>query len=132
LLGSLFLLACEGKRELREWQPSDHQPPPEVPPEGQGEGSEQGDPNERAATALWGMRCATCHGDTGRGDGTGRPPGAVLPDMTSATFQSGRSDRELHEVIKKGRNMMPAFGDQLSELGIEALVKHIRALATAK
>jgi len=132
------MAACEGKRELRVWQPSDHQPPPEVLPEGQGEGiettgpsgqGEQGDPNERAALALWGMRCASCHGESGRGDGTGRPPGAALPDMSSRAFQSARSDDQLHAVIKSGRGMMPAFGDQLTPVGIDALVKHIRLLA---
>lgn len=124
-----LLLACGSKRELREWQPSDHQPPPAVAPEGQGEGAEEGDPNVRAAAALWGMRCATCHGNEGRGDGTGRPPGAAMPDLTQAAYHSSRSDEQIHAVIKNGRGMMPAFGDQLSDLGIDALVKHVRSLA---
>jgi mono/diheme cytochrome c family protein len=125
-----LLLGCEGRRELREWQPTDHQPPPEVVPEGQGQAAEEeGDPNQRAAAALWGMRCASCHGASGQGDGAGRPPGAALPDMTQAAYQSSRSDDQLHAVIKNGRGMMPAFGDQLSDVGITALVEHVRSLA---
>lgn len=132
LLTTTLLLGCEGRRELREWQPSDHQPPPAVAPEGQGEGTEEGDPNARAASALWGMRCASCHGAGGRGDGEGKPPGAAIPDLTRAAYQSSRSDEQLHAVIKNGRNMMPAFGDQLSDLGIDALVKHVRTLARSE
>lgn len=126
---ALLIVACDRRKELREWQPSDHQPPPEVVPEGQGQ-AEEGDPTERAALALWGMRCASCHGETGRGDGPGKPPGGALPDFSRAAYQSSRSDAELHAVIKNGRNMMPAFGDQLSDVGIDALVKHVRGLAS--
>jgi len=123
-------LGCGERRgELREWKASDHQPPPAVAPEGQGEAQEGGDPEVRAAQALWGMRCATCHGQEGRGDGPGKPPGANLPDMTSAAFQGVRSDAQLTEVIAKGRGLMPAFSDQLTEAGIHALVRHVRGLA---
>jgi len=129
LAAVVSLAACQGRRELREWQPTDHQPPPAVAPEGQGEAAEEGDANARAAAALWGMRCATCHGANGRGDGSGKPPGAAMPDMTSAAYQRSRSDADLHAVIKGGRGLMPAFGDQLSDLGIDELVKHVRTLA---
>jgi len=103
-------------------------------PEGQGEAASdapgsEGDANARAAAALWGMRCASCHGAGGRGDGAGKPPGAALPDMTTAAYQSSRSDTQLHAVIKNGRGLMPAFSDQLSDLGITELVKHVRTLA---
>ena len=130
---SLLSLAagCGDRRgELREWQASDHQPPPEVIPEGQGEAQEQtAEANEaQAAQAMWGMRCATCHGPTGRGDGAGRPPGIALPDMTSAAFHDARSDAQLSEVIQKGRGLMPAFGQELSEAGVAALVRHVRGL----
>lgn len=122
--------ACDSRPALREWQPSDHQPPPTVAPEGQGTGStgaeDDIDPNARAALALWGQKCASCHGDSGRGDGTSRPPGARPPDLT---VKSARTDAELHAIIKGGRGMMPAFGDQLTDLGITALVQHVRGLA---
>jgi mono/diheme cytochrome c family protein len=128
---SLLALACDSRRELREWQPSDHQPPPAVAPEGQASAAEEGDPEARAAAALWGMRCASCHGAGGRGDGAGRPPGAALPDMSNPAYRSARSDEELHAIIKNGRGLMPAFGTQLSDLGIAAIVKHVRSLSSA-
>jgi mono/diheme cytochrome c family protein len=127
-----LVAACGDRRgELREWQPTDHQPPPAVTPEGQGTGQEdapEGDPGIRAAQALWGMRCASCHGTTGRGDGAARPPGIAFPDMSQAAFHDARSDQQLAEVITKGRGLMPAFGQELSDAGIAALVRHIRAL----
>jgi mono/diheme cytochrome c family protein len=75
------------------------------------------------------MRCASCHGESGRGDGTSRPPGAQPPDLTLAAYRGTRSDAELHKIIKEGRNMMPAFGEQLTDLGIDALVAHVRTLS---
>lgn len=74
------------------------------------------------------MRCASCHGASGRGDGEGRPPGATLPDMTAAAFQDARSDAQLGEIVEKGRGLMPPFGAELSQAGIAALVKHVRSL----
>ncbi len=131
LLAALIaaLPACGDRRELREWQPTDHQPPPAVAPEGQGSAADEGDPDARAAATLWGMRCASCHGALGRGDGAGRPPGAALPDMTTPAYRTARSDSELHAIIKQGKGMMPAFGDQLNDRGIAVLVQHVRGLS---
>ena len=102
-------------------------------PEGQGQG-EQVDEAEsvaRAAATLFQTRCGTCHGASGRGDGPGKPPIAQVPDLTSAAFQRTRTDAQLHEVIKKGRGLMPGFEKELTDLGIDALVKHVRTLATS-
>lgn len=125
--------ACESKPALREWQPSDHQPPPTVAPAGQGEGSSapETDSTARAAAALWEMRCASCHGVRGRGDGPNKPPGAQLPDMTAPSYRSAHSDAELHAIIKQGRGLMPPFAAQLTDLGIDALITHVRTLSGA-
>lgn len=104
-------------------------------PEGQGEAPEQEGEQaatSRAASALFNARCASCHGSAGQGDGAERPPGTTMPDFTSSAYQQKRTDAEIHGVIKMGRGMMPAFGDQLTEVGIAALVQHIRALAPAR
>lgn len=126
-------LACgKGASELREWRPDDHQPPPAVAPEGQGAAEESGDSTARAAAALFSMRCASCHGERGRGDGTARPPGVQLPDFSDRGFQDAHSDDQLRDVIAKGRGMMPAFGGEITEKGIAALIAHVRALAEAR
>lgn len=128
-LSTLLWTGCgNGAAKLTEWRAEDHQPPTEVVPAGQGAADESGDPTARAASALWSMRCATCHGEGGQGDGTGRPPGAALPDFTSRAFQESRKDEQLFEVIEKGRNMMPAFGKDLTPAGVNALIQHLRSL----
>lgn len=124
------MLACEKRGELREWQASDHQPPPAVAPEGQGEGEENAaGANARAAQALWDSRCATCHGADGRGNGPGKPPVAQIADFTSHDYAGKHSDAELHAIIKNGRGMMPAFGSELTDIGIDAMIAHVRTLA---
>ncbi|HEX5658128.1 MAG TPA: c-type cytochrome [Polyangiales bacterium] len=124
------LLACEQRAALREWQASDHQPPPAVTPEGQGAGEDTAaGANTRAAQALWESRCATCHGADGRGNGPGKPPVAQIPDFTSRDYVKKHSDAELHAIIKNGRGLMPAFGAELTDLGIDAMVAHVRSLA---
>jgi mono/diheme cytochrome c family protein len=51
----------------------------------------------------------------------------VAPDLTAAAVQE-RSDPELAAVIREGRGVMPGFGDQLNDRGIQALVGHVRTL----
>jgi mono/diheme cytochrome c family protein len=128
------VLACDApKPPLREWQPS-HHAQPATPDPSRTAASEPGprEPEaggvERAAAALWGVSCASCHGRDGRGLGPARPPGAQLPDFSTAEFQKSRSDAQLADVIVNGRSLMPAFGKQLNPQGIEALIAHIRRL----
>lgn len=54
-----------------------------------------------------------------------------MPDFTQAAWQSSRSDEVLAKTIHDGRGLMPAFGKQLNEHGIAALVQHIRVFAAA-
>jgi mono/diheme cytochrome c family protein len=127
--GFVLVAACDkGGGELREWQPSDHQPPAAVETTGQGEGAEGADSKLKAAEALWTMRCATCHGAAGKGDGEGRPPGAQMPDFSSASYHEQHSDEQIADVVVKGKGLMPAFGDQLTPAGIAAVIGHIRTL----
>ncbi|MET0384770.1 MAG: cytochrome c [Polyangiales bacterium] len=130
------LSACERRvSPVREWQPTDHgQPeqadPSRTPPAAEAE-PEEGGP-ERAADALYSVTCASCHGRDGRGQGTQRPPGAALPDFTASAYQSQRSDVQLHDAIRDGRGLMPAFGKQLPASSIDMLVARIRRFAPAK
>ena len=125
LVLALALAACgEGRAHgVREWRPSDHQPPPD---------DQSGDApvadGTTAAVALWQTQCAGCHGLEGHGDGPQRPPIARVPDLTDPSWQASRSDEQLTQVITQGRGMMPAFGPQLAPAGIAALVQHIRTL----
>ena len=125
--------ACRpASRADRVWTPEDHGHPPtpsedqQAPPPAAERGTEA-----RAARALWNVSCASCHGATGRGDGRQKPPGAQVPDLSSPALQSERTDDQLAEVIRAGRGMMPAFGDQLNQEGIRVLVAYVRRLGSA-
>ena len=120
----------------REWTAADHGQPKQpsedrvpqssTPDDGENAGEA---PIARAARALFIASCASCHGRDGRGEGESRPPGARIPDFTSESFQSQRSDRQLALAIRDGRPMMPPFGKQVTEQGIAALVQHVRTFA---
>lgn len=56
------------------------------------------------------------------------PPGAQVPDFSSAEFQKSRTDDALAQVIHDGRGMMPPFGKQVTPDGIAVLVAHVRSL----
>ena len=71
--------------------------------------------------------CASCHGNSGKGDG---PAAAALnpkpADWTSAKVQ-GESDGEIFWKISNGRGPMPPW-KHLSEKDRWDLVSHIRSL----
>jgi len=78
------------------------------------------------AAGLFKSKCVMCHGE----DGTGNTPsGKALKakDLRSTETQS-KSDVELTDVITKGRNKMPAFGQKLKPDQIEQLVAYVRRL----
>jgi mono/diheme cytochrome c family protein len=131
VLGAL-LIACDSRpAPKREWRPEDHgQPadidPARVPAASSPAEAEQGGVS-RAAAALFNVSCAGCHGRDGKGQGVARPPGAQLPDFTSADFQKQRTDAQLIQAIREGRGMMPGFGKQVNDQGLAALVAHVRA-----
>ncbi len=75
---------------------------------------------------LFASKCAMCHGKTGAGD-TAMGKNLKLNDLGSADVQKA-SDKELKDVIEKGKGKMPAYGGKLSDPQIDALVKYIRSL----
>ncbi len=74
---------------------------------------------------LFKSKCAMCHGADGTGSAMGKKMGAH--DFTSADVQK-MSDTELTDVISKGKNKMPAYGEKLKPEEVKALVAHIRTL----
>jgi mono/diheme cytochrome c family protein len=84
--------------------------------------------------ALYSQRCASCHGDSGKGDG---PAGKYLsPKPTDfATSLKGKSDHWISRAIKGGgpavgeAPVMPAYGD-LSDRQVRELVDYIKKLGS--
>ncbi len=75
------------------------------------------------AERLFDTTCAVCHGENGSG-GTG-------PALNSQQFLTNQTNEQiLYTIINGGHrpnSTMPAFGDRLTMVEIEALVNYIRA-----
>ena len=68
---------------------------------------------------LYSQNCAQCHGANGRGFMSG------TPDFTNPQFKVKR-DGDLRQVIKFGRNTMPAYQSKLKDSEIDDVIAHIR------
>jgi len=79
------------------------------------------------AASLFKSKCALCHAENGSGNS---PSGKALKakDLRSAVIQA-KPDSEIAQVIAKGQNKMPAFGEKLKPEQIQQLVAYIRQLA---
>ena len=76
--------------------------------------------------ATYKTKCSSCHG----ADGSGQTPvgkSMKIRDLRSAEVQK-QTDVELTKIIAGGKGKMPAYGKQLSNADVEALIAHIRTL----
>ncbi len=90
-------------------------------------------------SALYSKYCATCHGNTGDGDGANAQLLPVQPTVHSdAAYMSERPDDSLYDAIYAGgyimdrSHTMPPFGATLSREQIRALIRHMRALCSCE
>ena len=73
------------------------------------------------AAAIYAQRCAMCHG--------AEAEGGIGPDLTEEEYHFGKSEEAVTVSITDGRpNGMPAFGNQLSQAEIKALVDYLLSL----
>lgn len=92
--------------------------------------------SEGEAKREYQNRCATCHGDSGKGDGPGGVALSPKPrDYTDAAWQKSVTDDHIKKTILMGGAAvgkspnMPAAPDLESKPRVvEALVKHVRKL----
>jgi mono/diheme cytochrome c family protein len=100
----------------------------------EGFAGQKGDPE--AGKKTYGVLCASCHGNTGKGDG---PAAATLPtkpaDHADGKHMNIMTDQHLFDIIKGGgasvgkSPLMPPWGNQLKDQDIWNLVSYIRRLA---
>jgi mono/diheme cytochrome c family protein len=88
------------------------------------------------------MFCATCHGETGKGDGPGGQGLTPPPrDFSKGEFKfdankNGKTgeDADLHAVVSKGAAefggspLMVAWGGTLSDADIDNIIAYVRSL----
>jgi mono/diheme cytochrome c family protein len=130
-----WLTSCNrSDAELAYWTPNDHKNVAN-PGTAAEQSSGVADPSRPAGLddvtlATWKQNCVLCHGQLGRGDG---PQGPLLGarDLSLPEFQASVSDENMAEVIRRGRNRMPAFS-QLPESTVASLVKLIRLFGQAR
>lgn len=75
------------------------------------------------AATTFKSKCAACHGQDGSGSALGKRLHA--PDLRSKDVQSQTTDA-LVQVVTKGKENMPAFGNRLDSDQINKLVAYIR------
>ncbi|HVN32334.1 MAG TPA: cytochrome c [Thermoanaerobaculaceae bacterium] len=85
------------------------------------------DPKKTERT--WKSKCASCHGQTGKGD-TDKGKELKVEDMTAAKYQ-GKKDDDLRKAVldgvkADGKEVMPPFKDELTPEQVDALVKYTR------
>ena len=91
----------------------------------------------REAAQIFALRCATCHGPDGRGDGPGSVALEPKPrNYHDAAWQASISDAHLAQIIVEGgpavgrSPLMPPNPDLATKPEVvAALVAHIRSLA---
>jgi mono/diheme cytochrome c family protein len=100
-----------------------------------GAGSSQAQ-NAAEGKKLYTSYCSTCHGETGKGDGTAAASLPAKPaDHTNGAVMNQLSDKFLLEIISKGggaagkSTFMPSWGGSLNEKQIRDIVAYIRTLA---
>jgi mono/diheme cytochrome c family protein len=79
--------------------------------------------------------CATCHGDTGAGDGFNAYNLDPHPrDLSDPAFQKTKSDAQLADTVRRGgagvglSSLMPPWGRTLTERQVTEVVQYVRSL----
>jgi mono/diheme cytochrome c family protein len=86
--------------------------------------------NLSAAKPVYSEKCANCHGDTGKGDGSDATMYDPAPaDLTDATKMKKVTDGEIFYQISVGRKPMPSFQKKLTEEQRWQLVLLVRSFA---
>ena len=83
---------------------------------------------DKKAERAWKAKCASCHGNTGKGD-TDQGKKLKVADMTSSAY-AAKKDDELKKAILEGVKLpsgdMPGFKGELTPEQADALVKYTR------
>jgi mono/diheme cytochrome c family protein len=78
---------------------------------------------------LYLRHCASCHGPSGKGDGSMALAGGTPANLTDETWDHGSSDGEIFVVIRDGTSSdMEPYKDRLTEKQMWQVVNYIRSL----
>lgn len=68
--------------------------------------------------------CAYCHGNGGKGTSFGKQAGT--PDFTDSKWQQSRTDAQLLETVKAGKDKMPSYRGKQTDEMLEKLLGIVR------
>lgn len=110
--------------------------PPRVAPGAERANQAELSPEVALGAQLFAVRCTSCHGDNGQGDGALVRAGQLtgLPDFTQPETMSVHGLDAIYEVVTAGRidKMMPPWEDALTEAerrAVAAFVDHLGSAA---
>ena len=79
------------------------------------------------------LQCASCHGQSGKGDGSMALAGGTPSNLVDETWDHGSSDGEIFVAIRDGVSSdMESYKDKLTEKQIWQVVNFIRSLSPKK
>ncbi len=91
--------------------------------------------NAAKGKAAFDQYCASCHGASGKGDGTGAAALHPKPkDLTAPGYVKGLKDDYLQDLITKGgpavgkSPLMPPLGSALKDDGVKNVIAYVRSL----
>jgi mono/diheme cytochrome c family protein len=88
--------------------------------------------NFASAREIYSDKCANCHGDTGKGDGSDAMMYDPLPsDLTDAAHMHKLTDGEIFYQISEGKKPMPSFKKKLTEEQRWQLVLLVRSFSAS-
>jgi mono/diheme cytochrome c family protein len=94
------------------------------------------DPDAESGKKIYATHCATCHGESGKGDGASATGFATKPfDLTNGRLLNALPDEFLVGIVRDGgpphglAPTMPPFNRTLSKSQIDEVVVYIRSLA---
>ena len=91
---------------------------------------------DKKAERTWKAKCASCHGDDGKGQ-TEQGKKQAVRDMSTAAWQKEFSDDKIRAAITNGikeerdgkKKEMDAYKDKLRPEQIDGLILYLRSLA---
>jgi cytochrome c5 len=83
------------------------------------------------AKKTYGVDCAVCHGDNGNGKtDLAKDMALTLDDWTNPAALSGKTDKQLFDIIRNGKDKMPAEeASRASDNDVQAMIYYIRGFS---
>lgn len=83
---------------------------------------------------IYKIDCAVCHGDTGDGKtDLAQSMNLTLTDFTDPKTFQGRSDKELFDLIRKGKGQMPPEdAGRAKDADVHGLILYIRSMSNGR